>query len=472
MPVPPGLLDRLRFLLGPMGYIDDPAAMTPYVTEWRGLWTGRTPLVARPNSTQQVAQTVAACTEAGVALVPQGGHTGLCGGAVPAADASQVVLSLDRLKRIRALDPVDDTATVDAGVVLADLHAAADAADRLFPLSLAAAGSCQIGGLVSTNAGGVHVVRYGNMRDLVLGLEAVLPDGRVWNGLRALRKDNTGYALKQLFIGAEGTLGIVTGAVLKLFPKPKAHAVALFAIDDPAAALALFGAAKGLADTWLTAAELLPRRGLDFVLDHIPGARDPLAAAHPWYLLVELSAADPEAPLDDLMMRLIEATGPTVRDAVLATSAAQAAALWALRENMSEAQKHEGISIKHDVSVPVSRVPAFIAAADAAIAAAAPGARPTPFGHLGDGNIHYNVMQPTDADGAAFEARWREIEHVVHDIVAAHDGSISAEHGIGQLKRDELAARRSPVEMDLMRAIKQAVDPNNLMNPGKVLGAP
>jgi D-lactate dehydrogenase (cytochrome) len=375
------------------------------------------------------------------------------------------------LDRVRAVDPLDYTITVEAGCVLADVQRAAAAVDRLFPLSLGAEGSCQIGGNLSTNAGGIAVLRYGNMRDLTLGLEVVLPDGRVWDGLRALRKDNTGYDLKHLFIGGEGTLGIITAATLKLFPRPREVETAFLALGRVEDAMALFARARKASGDQLTAFELIPRVGLEMAMRHTPGVADPLSAPSPWYVLLEVSSSQSESGLyAALETFLAEAMSEgMVSDGVIALSSEQANALWRIREGMVEGQKHEGGSIKHDVSVPVSKVAEFIVKAIAAVEAKLPGIRPIAFGHVGDGNVHFNLSQPKGADTAVFLARWAEFNHIVHDLVQRFGGSISAEHGIGRLKRDELPRYKSALELELMRRVKHALDPDGLMNPGKVL---
>jgi FAD/FMN-containing dehydrogenase len=462
---------RVRALLGPRGVVDAADDMAPYLLDWRKRYRGKALLVARPGTTDEVAALVRHCAEARVPIVPQGGNTGLCGGATPDEAGNALLLSLTRMNRLRALDPANNTITVEAGMTLAAVQAAADAADRLFPLSLAAEGTATIGGNLSTNAGGVAVLRYGNARDLVLGLEVVLADGRVWDGLRGLRKDNTGYDLKHLFIGAEGTLGIITAAVLKLFPKPRGLATAFAAVPGPEAALALLDLARGASGDAVTAFELVPRFALGLVLRHVPNTADPLAAPSPWYVLVELSAGGEGAPriTDDaerLLARAIDAG--LVTDAVLAASEAQRAALWRLRESISEAQALEGASVKHDVAVPVSAIPAFVAEGAAAVARLAPGARLCAFGHLGDGNLHFNLSQPVGADGAAFLAGSGALTRAVHDIVAAHRGSISAEHGLGQLKAAEIDRYKAPLERELQARLKAALDPEGLLNPGKV----
>lgn len=462
------LTARLRDVVGPAGLVDDPAG---FLTDWRGAYSGRAAAVVRPGSTEEVAAVVALCREAGIPVVPQGGNTGLCGGAVPDASGRQVVLSLTRMRRIRELDAADSTVTVEAGVVLRTVQEAAAAAGRLFPLSLGAEGSCTIGGNLATNAGGTGVLRYGSMRDLTLGLEVVLPDGRVWDGLRGLRKDNTGYDLKQLFIGAEGTLGVITAAVLALFPAVRSRATAWVALPDPQAAVDLIGVVRGLAGDRLTAFELMSRQSVRFVLTHGGGARDPFAGAHPWYALVELSDTLPDAGLGAVVETALEEAVErgTVLDAVVASGSAQVAALWALREGVSEAQDHEGPSLKHDVTVPVSSIPAFVAATDRALADALPGVRLVTYGHVGDGNLHYNLSGPVGGDDGDFRARAAVLSRIVYDSTAAFDGSISAEHGLGQAKRDVVADYKSGLELELMRGVKQLFDPAGLMNPGKVL---
>ncbi|WP_374494580.1 FAD-binding oxidoreductase [Zoogloea sp.] len=465
------LLDTLRALVGPAHCLTDAAATAPYLRDWRGRYSGAAQAVVLPADTAQVADVVRVCAAAGVPIVPQGGNTGLCGGATPLADGKSVVVNLSRLRQIRNVDPANNAITVDAGVTLAEVQAAAEGVGRLFPLSLASEGSCEVGGVISTNAGGVQVLRYGNTRELVLGLEVVLPDGRTWNGLRALRKDNTGYDLKQLFIGAEGTLGIITAATLKLFAKPRQSVTAWLAVAGPAAAVALLARLRGVAGDRVTAFELISRPSLALVLQHIPGARDPLAQPHPWYVLVELTdtlvSVDLAGVLETELAAAI-AEGAVI-DGTLAASETQAAALWRLRENISEAQKREGVSIKHDISVPVSAIPEFLERADAALEACYPGLRIVAFGHVGDGNLHYNQSRPSQDENAAFIARTDEVGRIVHDLVHELGGSISAEHGIGQLKRPLLPVYKSTIELDLMRRIKQAFDPEGRMNPGKVL---
>ena len=459
------LTATLAGIVGHTNVLAEAVDLAPYLTDWRGRYKGAARCVVRPGNAAEVAAVVRACADAGAPIVPQGGNTSLCGAATPDGEGRAVVVSLSRLNRIVAVDPENNTISVAAGCTLAAVQEAARAADRLFPLALAAEGSCQIGGNLSTNAGGVQVLRYGNTRELTLGLEVVLPSGEIWNGLRGLRKDNTGYDLKHLFIGAEGTLGIITAAVLKLFPLPKIQTTCWLNVASPSVAVDLLNRAKTAFDAQLTAFELVSESALGLVLKHIPGAVRPTAPS-PWYVLAEFSAAAPEAVERWLAAQL---DSGLVADGTLATSQAQAAKLWALRENISEAQKIEGISIKHDIAVPVSAIPAFLASADAALAQAFPGIRVVAFGHVGDGNLHYNLSKPDAQDNSAFIAAQPEVSRIVHDTVHALNGSISAEHGIGQLKREEILRYKSPVEMALMRSVKQAIDPQGLMNPGKVV---
>ena len=465
-----GLIDVLQGLVGAGQVFTAPEDMAPYLTDWRRRYRGAACCVVRPGTTGEVAAVVKACVAAGAPVVPQGGNTGHVGGGIPDDSGRAVLISLSRLNRIRAIDPGNNTMTVEAGCILQTIQEAAAEAGRLFPLALAAEGSCEIGGNLSTNAGGVQVLRYGNARELALGLEVVLPDGRIWNGLRGLRKDNTGYDLKQLFIGAEGTLGIITAAVLKLFPQPKSSATAWLAIDSPQHAVGLLHAMQAEFGTQLTACELVSDVSLGMVLKHIAGAQAPLEPS-PWYLLVELSGPQEESVLREGLEAFLASAFETemLTNAVLASSGEQARRLWALREDISEAQKVEGFSIKHDISVPVSRIPEFLVRADAALQAAYPGIRIVAFGHVGDGNLHYNQSKPESGENAEFIAAQAEVNRLVHDIVNDLGGSISAEHGIGQLKRDELRRYKSDVELEMMRAIKAAFDPKGLMNPGKVI---
>lgn len=471
MPLSADLISRFSRLVGPGHALGGKDAIAPYLVENRGLYHGHSPLVLRPGSVEEVSAILRLASQTGTPVVPQGGNTGLVGGQTPRTGFSDIVLSLERLNRIRAVDRLADTITVDGGAILAEVQKAAEAVDRLFPLSLGSEGSCRIGGNLATNAGGTAVLAYGNMRQLCLGLEVVLPTGEIWNGLRSLKKDNTGYDLRDLFIGAEGTLGVITGAVLKLFPRPAGHEVAFAGLASVEAALALFERASRLCGAALTGFELMPRFGVEITTRHIPGVRDPLAAPHPWYALIDISTSDSAETAQRMVTAVLEQgiEAGLIEDAAIAQSETHRRALWHMRESMSYAQKPEGGSIKHDVSVPVSHIPAFMAEADQAVLAAMPDARICAFGHMGDGNIHYNISQPVGADKEAFIGRWREMNAIVHGIVLAHHGSISAEHGIGQLKRDELAAIRAPIEIDLMRRIKRAFDPANIMNPGKVL---
>lgn len=443
----------------------------PYLTDWRGRYTGEALAVVHPGSVDEVAALVRVCGDEGVAIVPQGGNTGLCGGATPLADGRSIVINLSRLNRVRALDAANNTMVVEAGCTLAAAQEAAAGIDRLFPLSLAAEGSCEIGGNLSTNAGGVQVLRYGNTRELVLGVEVVLPDGRIWEGLNGLRKNNTGYDLKHLFIGAEGTLGIITAAVLKLFPRPRVRATAWVDVAGPDAAVALLNALQTGCGDRVTAFEIVGRDALALVLKHVPGARAPLDGESEWSVLIELSDTVEDADLGALLERELGAAFESgiARDAVIAGSLAQSASLWALRENVSEAQRVEGVSIKHDVSVPVSRIPEFLERAHAALLARWPDTRIIAFGHIGDGNLHYNLSKADALDNQAFIERTPEVNRVVHDLVAELGGSISAEHGLGQLKREEVRRYKPEIELELMRTLKHALDPKGLMNPGKVV---
>ena len=466
------VLSRITEVVGPRGVIADLVEMAPYlIDERREFPPGKAAMVVRPGSTEEVSKVVAICNETGTAIVPQGGNTGLAGGSTPHTTGNEIVLSLKRMNRVRDVDPLNYTITCDAGVVLADVQKAAADADRLFPLSLGGEGTAVIGGNVSTNAGGTGVLRYGNARELVLGLEVVLPDGRIWDGLSRLRKDNTGYDLKQLFIGAEGTLGIVTGVVLKLFPKPRDIQTAFLAVRDPRAALELLSEARAASDDRVTAFEWIPRLALDYVLKHIPDTRDPLPTRFDHYVLIELTSAHDDGALRERLESVLAAglEKGLVIDGTMAESRAQAKAFWKLRETIPEAQKPEGASVRHDVAVPVSQVPEFLDRADAIVAKAVPGIRICSFGHLGDGNIHYNLTQPIGTDSAAFAARHEEINRLVYEVALGLRGSISAEHGIGRLKRDIFAEVKPKVALDLMREIKRTLDPNNIMNPGKVL---
>ncbi|MGB8276123.1 MAG: FAD-binding oxidoreductase [Alphaproteobacteria bacterium] len=457
--------------VGERHVIADPAEMAPYLADERGLYKGRAALIVRPGTTAEVAEVVRICRGAGIAIVPQGGNTSLVGGSVPHEHGREIVLSLSRLNRIRQLDAANYTMTAEAGCVLAGVQAKAAEADRLFPLSMASEGSCQIGGVLSTNGGGTAVLRYGTARDLTLGLEVVLADGTVLDLLTGLRKDNTGYDTKQLFIGAEGTLGIITAAVLKLFPRPRAVETAFAALAELSAVTALLGRLRDATGDAISAFELVPRIGIDLALAHVPGTTDPLAGRDEWMVLVEATSSTPGAGLRHTLEEVLAdvlADGLIV-DATVAASEAQRAALWRLREAIPPAQKREGASIKHDVAVPVARVAEFIEKASRAVAAEMEGLRVVAFGHVGDGNIHFNLTQPKGADPEAFLARWFHFNRIVHDIVAGMGGSVSAEHGIGRLKREEFARYASAAEIELMRRIKAALDPAGILNPGKLL---
>ena len=455
-------LDALKSALGPKGWSTDPEDMAPYTRDWRGRWQGETPILLKPASTAETAEAVRICAAAGITITPQGGNTGLVGGSIP---QGEVLISMARMKQVREVDTANDSLTVEAGCILETVQTLAAENDRLFPLSLGSQGSATIGGLISTNAGGVHVLRYGMMRDLVLGIEAVLPDGRIWNGLRGLRKDNSGYDLKQIFIGAEGTLGIVTAATLKLFPRPSEMTVAFAGIPSPSAAVELLGIAKAASGGTLSALEIIPRNALDLVLKHIPGSRDPLAASHPWYVLLEIGAgrmgegrAAMEAALETGLERGL------VEDAVIAESEAQAQALWQLREPIAEAEKTHGKAAKHDVSIPVSKIAAFIAEGAGVAERMLESAEVIAFGHVGDGNVHFNVMQKAEGAGEDFVAACLPVTEAIYDLVQTYGGSIAAEHGVGTLKSGDLARHR-PLEVEMMRSIKSALDPRGIMNP-------
>ncbi len=466
-PLPPELIAQFRAIVGDKYAVTDVADIAPYVTEERGLFQGRSPLVLRPGSTAEVSAICKLATEHRIALVPQGGNTGLVGGQTP--HNGEVVVSTRRLDKIREIDTASNTMTCEAGVVLQVAQQRASEVDRLFPLSLGAEGSCTIGGNLSTNAGGTAALAYGVAREMAIGLEVVLADGRIFNGLSKLKKDNTGYDLRNLFIGAEGTLGIITAATLKLFPKPRAVEIAFVGLKSPADALKLLSIAQNEAAGTLTSFELLADIAVDFSVRHGIDIRDPLDSKHRWYVLMELSSSrdDVDTTLESILAEGMDQG--IVDDAVIAANLSQRSAFWKLRDEMSAAQKPEGGSIKHDISVPVAAVPDFIEQANAAVVKLIPGARPVPFGHLGDGNIHYNVSQPVGADTADFLGRWHAVNAVVFEIVLRMGGSISAEHGIGVLKRDELPEVKDKVAIEMMRAIKAAFDPSGIMNPGKVL---
>lgn len=461
------IVAQLKAIVGPSGFTVDAAELAPHLSEWRDTWHGKTLLMVSPDSAEQVAAVVRVCAEAGVAIVPQGGNTGLCGGAIPDDSGEQVLLSLSRMNRIRSIEVNDYSMIVEAGCTLASVQDAAAAAGRFFPLSLAAEGSCQIGGNLSTNAGGINVLRYGTARNLALGLEVVLADGTIWHGLRALRKDTAGYDLKQFFIGAEGTLGIITAACLRLYPVVENSHTALLAVPSPDAAVEILASLRAAAADQLQAFELIPDRAIRYVLRHIPSCKFPGALDSPWYVLLESSNVALNEELENRLMVFYEQGLAT--DIVLAKNRTEANELWHLRHSISEAQKKEGASLKHDISVPVSKIGEFLCAAEIAVQAALAGTRVVAFGHVGDGNIHYNLSQPKESSATAFLAQRASLGRVVYDVVTAFDGSISAEHGVGQAKVDDLRHYRGETEIRLMTAIKKALDPANLMNPGKVI---
>lgn len=470
-PVQPSVVERLKAAVGPGGYLEDETDTAPFCEGWRDDFRGRVPLVLRPKTTEEVAAIVKICAETRTPIVPQGGNTGLTGASQPHADMSEVIVSTARMNKVRALDLENDTITVEAGVVLAELQRIAKDNNRLFPLSLGAEGSCQIGGNLSTNAGGTQVLRYGNTRAMVLGLEVVLPDGEVWHGLRGLRKDNTGYDMKHLFIGGEGTLGIVTAAVMRLFPLPTAVETAWLGLKSPADAVKLLGLMKSRLGEQVSGFELLQRSIVDFLLAGVPGHEDPLQTLHPWYVLCEISGQGAPGSLSEPFTNVLgEAMEMGLVDnAVIASSGAQSARFWKMREDMAEAQKHAGVGIKHDISVPVSRIAEFLENTTAALEAAYPGLRHCAFGHVGDGNLHFNPVEPKGWAGGHFAQQREKINRIVHDNVVAYGGSISAEHGIGRLRLDENMHYKSPVEIEMMRKIKRALDPDNIMNPGKLV---
>ncbi|MCP4933715.1 MAG: FAD-binding oxidoreductase [bacterium] len=465
------LLEKFGAIVGDDYRLTSDEDKAPFLHEWRDRYQGQAALVLRPKDTAQISQIMVLANETSTPIVPQGGNTGLVGGQIPFEEGCEVVLSLTRLNNVRSVDPVGHVMVLEAGVTLADAQEVAAKADRLFPLSLAAQGSCQIGGNLASNAGGVNVLAYGNMRELCLGLEVVLADGRIWNGLRALKKDNTGYDLRDLFIGSEGTLGIITAAVLKLYPRPSEQANAFIGLKNLKNIGELYALATQSAGGQLTAFEIMPRLGLEFVVRHAPNASDPLQSPHDWYVLLEISSLGGEGEATGLMTRLLEEglEKDLVSDAALPSSLEQRAAIWGLRERMSEAQKPEGGSIKHDISVPIASIPDFITSANKAVTDLVPDCRPCPFGHWGDGNIHYNISQPVGMDKQEFLDQWEQVSNCVHGIVMSFNGSISAEHGIGRMKREMLQQVKDPVELDLMRSIKQTLDPKGVLNPGKLL---
>jgi FAD/FMN-containing dehydrogenase len=468
--LPAGFLDEVERRVGARGWSTDPERLGPHTIEQWGTAHGRSPLLLRPKNTAEVAALLELCHAHGVAVVPQGGNTGLVGAGVPDASGRLVVLSLARLNRIREVDPLNDTITAEAGCVLETVQNAALEVNRLFPLSLGAQGSCQIGGNLSANAGGVNVLRYGMARALVLGLEVVLADGRLWDGLRSLRKDNTGYDLKQLFIGAEGTLGVITAAVLRLLPRPRERQTAWLGVPSPAAAVALLGLFRERLGETVSSFELMAGGCVELVLRYLPGARAPLARQAPWYVLAEVAWSLDEGLAPQLERVLEQALRQElVIDGAIAASEAQRKALWALRENPTEAMAHEGLVLRHDVAVPVSKVPDLIARGAEVLGRAVPGVRIMPFGHVGDGNMHYNLLQPETLTAEDFRARAKEVQALVFDVVSALGGSISAEHGIGRLKRAELAQRKPALDLELMRALKSLLDPRGILNPGAVI---
>ncbi|HEY7245934.1 MAG TPA: FAD-binding oxidoreductase [Xanthobacteraceae bacterium] len=464
----PALLARFVTIVGDRHVITDPLAQAPYLVEMRDLFRGYTPVVLRPGTVEEIAQILRLANETGTPVVPQGGNTGLVGGQTPLH--GELVLSLNRLDRIRELDPISNTMTCEAGVTLLRAREAAAAVDRLYPQLLPSEGTCTIGGNLSTNAGGTAALAYGIARSHALGLEVVLADGRVLRNLNKLKKDNTGYDLNNLFIGAEGTLGVITAAVLRLVPRPRSIETAFLGVPSPEAALDLLGLATERSGGEVTSFELMLREGVNLVLRHAAGCRDPLPQVHPWYVLIELSSQARSGLRGTLEEILAEGFDHgLVNDATIAGSLEQAKMFWRIREVFGEVQRFEGGSIKHDISVPVATVPAFLRQADAAVAALIPEARPLPFGHLGDGNIHYNVMQPVGAEKTSFLKRWDEVNAAVFEVVGKFDGSISAEHGVGVLKRDLLPKVKDPVALELMRTLKRTLDPKNILNPGKVL---
>src|SRR5882672_1686006 len=473
MPRPPdrATLDELKAAVGSGSWFDSPEDLAPYVVDFRGLYRGATPLVLMPRDSRDVCRVLEICNRREAAVVPHGGNTSYCGAATPDESGTQIVLSMRRLNRIRRLDAADYSMIVESGCTLAEAQGAARTVDRLFPLSLGSEGTAQIGGNLSTNAGGTAVLRYGMMRDLVLGLEVVLADGRVLEGLKSLRKDNTGYDVKSLFVGAEGTLGVITAACLKLFPQPADTATALVGIDSPQHALDLLARLRAAAGDQVTSFELMPRLAVELTVKHVPGVADPLGQNAPWYLLIELSSANPRQELSTLLTAALEEAAAlgTIVDAMLATSMAQAQAMWKLRESVPEAQRRHGASLKHDVSVPVSAIPALILEGSALVRRLAPEGDVISYGHAGDGNLHFNVSQKAGTDVESFIARGPVLELALFDLVESLGGSISAEHGIGRLKAAEFARRADPVELAVMHELKRALDPKEIMNPGKVL---
>ncbi len=464
-------LERIAAAVGERGFTRDAQEIAPHCISWRDNWQGTSPMLVMPDSSEQVAEVVRICHATATPIVPQGGNTGLTGASQPRQDAGEIILSTSRLNAVRDIDLSNDTMTVEAGCILENLQRLAQDNNRLFPLSLGAEGSCQIGGNLSTNAGGTQVLRYGNARNLVLGLEVVLPDGKIWHGLRGLRKDNTGYDIKQWFIGAEGTLGIITAAVLKLFPRPTDVQTALLGVTDISAAVDLLSRARTAFGEQISTFEVMHASAIELTQKHLPSISTALTSSPPWTVLLEVAGQGTPGTLqtefEALLGRAFESD--CIQDGVLATSSTQAQQFWAIREGIPEAQKHAGASVKHDVSIPVSKISHFIDEADKSLAAAYPGIRPVAFGHLGDGNIHYNVMQPEGESGDVFIAQTGNINRIVHDLVDALHGSISAEHGLGRLRLAEAERYKSNVELDLMRTLKRSLDEKNIMNPGKVV---
>lgn len=469
MKPPAQAMERLRRIVGPGGWATDTHSLAPYLEDWRRLHQGKTAILLRPKTTDEVRRIIKCADEYGLPIVPQGGNTGLVGGGTPDDSGDQVLLSLERLKGVREIDALNYTLCVNAGTTLAEVQETALKNDRFFPLSIGSEGSAQIGGTISTNAGGISVLKYGNMRDLVIGIEAILPNGEIWNGLSGLRKDNTGYDLKQLFIGAEGTLGVITAATLKLYPKLDSRLTALAAVPDPKSAVELLALARQLSGDCVISFELIPRIALELVLKHIPASADPLVNAYPWYVLFELGTPQSEAPLRQAGERILTSglDRGLVLDGTIAASQWQADNLWRMRHAISEAERADGPSIKHDISVPVSALPAFIAEATKACRKRIDGVRVVAFGHIGDGNVHFNLQQPINDDGI-FSKYWGEMNDLVYEIVIKHHGSISAEHGIGILKKNALAVFK-PHDTVLMKSIKTTIDPKNIMNPGKLI---
>ena len=463
-------LQKLKNTLGPKGWIEDKEIIEPYLLEERGLFRGESSLLLKPQNTEEVSKILKLCNKYNIKIVPQGGRTGLCGGTIPSENGQEIMLSLERMNKIKDLNEANFTITVEAGCILNNIQNIADEKNFLFPLSLASEGSCTIGGNLSTNAGGINVLRYGMARDLVLGIEVVLANGEIWSNLTSLRKDNRGYDLKQLFIGSEGTLGIITSAVLKLFPAPRNIETALFAIPNTDAAIELLGLARNASADLLNAYELVSRIGMEMVIKHIPGAKEPIKDKYEWYVLIEFSSSSKNnlrQQMEDLFELALNKK--IVLDGVIAESTQQRKELWVLRDGLNEAQKPEGGSIKHDISVPINNVSKFIDSASKCVKKFIPSSRVVAFGHIGDGNIHFNISQPLKQDKNEFLNKWNDVNKLVFDIVESLNGSFSAEHGIGKLKRKELQTYNPKIEIDLMKSIKSTFDPNNILNPGKVL---